>query len=505
MTETQAQALKEFKKYIKQRYFADYISVRTTPTILDLNGNPLHAFFLKKVLYHWNYEVRPTPLSKDDYSYLFGYDAYNSLYAATSRQFIPLDYNPTPKPFKPYLVAHDGDGAITVNTWRPFHLANQECYQHPPAEWFAFLDSMFPSTEEEGDLIQRTVVQYLAHLLRYPSQRGSWALLMPSEQGTGKGVLFNKVIAPMINERLAIETSFTRLFSGFGTQVIADNLLVLIDDPQGQGTTKDVHNALKSIISEPVVRVERKGENAFMSKAYARFVLATNNQVPFRLPSGDRRWFVTDHIKHEQDKETTLSVFIRPLLEWLYPADLQPSPNVHSVYDDAKMNCIYQWFINQDLSDFDPYMPPYTAAKGKLMEMSKTVDDQRFEAFGDCISSIGIDAFHHEVVKSVFELAGGMNDKATNSIKSRLTELGFLYCPKLSSQAAKQWETTGGAIWYKHDVLGRVSKGKVSVKHTEAASVIGVLEDDFIKILSSSGLLKQELTEGQVIGWETTL
>lgn len=465
---------KEFLKYVRERYFMDFIHQNSKHKIVDRSGNQMDVSFLSKVFVHWNYQIRSTPLPRNIFELCNPASVYTHLYAATSKQFIPKNYvlvnGQLPK-FKIVEPVPDGDGAVIINTFRPFELAAQDCYQQPPQCWFDFLDSMFPETEEEGDLIKRTVVQFFAHLLKYPANRGSWSLMLPSEQGTGKGVLINKIIEPMIQGRVHTETSFGDLMKSFGTSAIADNLLVLIDDPKGQGATKEVHNALKSMISEPLIRVERKYETAFMAKAYARIVLASNYEVPFRLPEGDRRWFVTNKIIHQVDKETTLATIIRPLLDWLYPRELQQVPNTHTVYDPYKLNCLWTWFTEQDLSDFDSYLPPMTKAKALMMDASKTVDDKRFESFISVLNDLDCNAFHHDVVKTLFDLKGSINDQATNIIKHRLAEHGFVFCPKLDSKIAAESGIKGGQVWYKFSVLGNNNK-KPTIKHTLAAKHI---------------------------------
>lgn len=241
-------------------------------------------------------------------------------------------------------------GSLWCNTYRQFKPIPAD---KPISPLFPeFLERLFPD-----DADRHTCVQYFAHAIQKPEERPSWHLLLVSESGTGKGFLFNEILTPLLLHT-SIAQSFTKVTSQFST-ILEDNLVCLLDDPR-KGS-EETMTRLKSILSEESALVEHKGETARMVRTYTRFILASNLDRPLRLDEDDRRWFAPAKLVHKVSKEETQE-FISTLAAWLK--------------EPESLSLIYNWFMQYDLTDFNPKHIAQSEQLKAMIGMSKNALDE---------------------------------------------------------------------------------------------------------------------------------
>lgn len=517
LTEQEANYLAAFRKYARSKYYQDHVHDNNKDGLIRADGQAFIKNFLRKVIHNWHWNVQELHNPKESSSLLrvlFSKlnDIYNALDAATSMQYIPRDYIKTnyqgntreevmrlhgvESPLaaeanfsyqldKHVIPVKGGDGDVILNTWRPWGLCNQPCFEEPPQIWFDFLDAMFPPTEEEDRTCQDYVVKWLAYTLKYQSTRPITGILCRSAQGTGKGTLIQSIIAPLLNGRVHTITKFGDLLKETATSLLADNKIMMVDDFPVQ--RKDIAEDLKSVMAEKGGHVRRLYQNPVMCRFYAPFWFNTNSVRPFRIPEDDRRFFCPDFIDHQVDKETTKREIIIPLLNYFYPPELQISEHEHDVIDEARFNCLFQWFMQQDLSTFDPKMPPMTKAKAVLTGMSESLTSKNFTAFFELLERHNVQCIYADWVTTAFNAVDSINSKDLNFIQQRMSEAGFLYCPKLASSSKTGVDVAGGRVWFKESTLGVLRKGKVSIKHTEAAQNLLDTKGALYNALDESG------------------
>jgi hypothetical protein len=246
-------------------------------------------------------------------------------------------------------------GSLWCNTYRQFKpiATNKEL----SPLFTEFLERLFPDPDE-----RHTCVQWLAHCFQKPEQRPSWHLLLISQSGTGKGFLFNQILTPLLLHT-TIAQSFTKVTSQFST-VLEDSLLCLLDDPR-KGSDETM-TRLKSILSEESALVEHKGETARMVRTYTRFILASNLDRPLRLDEDDRRWFAPAKLVHKVSKEETQE-FISRLNSWLE--------------EPESLSIVYEWFMQYDLSGFNPKHIAQSEQLQTMIGMSKNALDEVYADF----------------------------------------------------------------------------------------------------------------------------
>lgn len=120
------------------------------------------------------------------------------------------------------------------------------------------------------------------------------AWVLHGTQGTGKGILFSKVIAPLFEQYAGSVVSNT-LNSNF-LSFHENKLICFIDEvdvdmfekTQGNG----VEAALKNMITDDPETIHRKGVDAYSMPGHVNLIFGSNKNQPVKIPLNDRRYNV---------------------------------------------------------------------------------------------------------------------------------------------------------------------------------------------------------------------
>ncbi len=275
-----------------------------------------------------------------------------------------------------------------LNTFKKHITSTDNCT--PDNLWFEYLERLFPLEDE-----RKIVIKYLAHIFQYPEQRPSWHLLLTSDTGTGKGFLFNDVLSPLLENQTSLCADYSTFMNQFST-ALNGTLLCLLDDPK---TNSDhTQTKLKSKLSEERQLVELKYEQPVMQNIYTRVILASNENRPLMLDENERRWFVPQKIEHKIDRLETQQ-FITKLFNYISTGGL---------------DVIYNWFMVQDLSDFNHKYCPTTDTLNHMIEISVPMLQSDIEEWLE-----EHDVFQWEELKSHFP------NEADNLLRKYVVEAGY--------------------------------------------------------------------------------
>lgn len=280
--------------------------------------------------YEYLFNVLKPKLSFDE----FKYDLRFKLPTVAGTVFSPCN--------TPIISHHNTHYLNTFKSYTPT-TDNQQQADLTPLQ--SFFERLFPIVEE-----REIVLNWISHLIQKPYEKPSFHLMLIGQQGTGKGSLCNALISPLISNQLVSINSYSQLTGRF-SDVLADNLLVVLDDCK-----KGTHNtatALKSLLTEKRVYIERKGTQGKMVNTYSRFVLNSNDQLPIPIEYNDRRWFVSQYMNHVVDRKETQQ-FISSFVKWL----------------ESNIDNVYWYFMNRDITHFNPNDCPMTATKEALQDKS---------------------------------------------------------------------------------------------------------------------------------------
>ncbi|WP_413477770.1 primase-helicase family protein [Vibrio hibernica] len=224
------------------------------------------------------------------------------------------------------------------------------------------LERLIPDKNE-----RHTFTQWLAHMFQRPQERPSWAVMLTSDQGTGKGVLFHKFINPLVSGQ-AVQCSNYTQFLGSHSTALSNNLFVMLDDTKSRSDS--LITELKSKISEPEILVNPKYLQPYKQKVYARILLASNERRPIKLGAEDtRRWFVPAYVQHKVSPEET-QTFISSLLSWLDT-------------DSCALDKVYNYLNEYSLEGFNAGYIEKTEALDLMVEMSVSAKESEVKKWLD--------------------------------------------------------------------------------------------------------------------------
>jgi len=139
-------------------------------------------------------------------------------------------------------------------------------------------------------------IEHFMNWLAYIAQerdRTMTAWIFQGTQGTGKGLLMNKVLAPMFGETQTVIKRASELSEKW-TDFVDGKLLVFIDEVQ-TSAYKDEHSIisnLKNLITEPTVTVRMMNKNSYAVRNHTNWIMASNKPDPVSVDKEDRRFNV---------------------------------------------------------------------------------------------------------------------------------------------------------------------------------------------------------------------
>lgn len=160
------------------------------------------------------------------------------------------------------------------------------------------------------------MLNWLAALIQTRDKIGTcW--LLHGVQGTGKGLLFHKILAPILGIdycRLVEQNTILDDKNAFREQA----LLIMIDEVKAEKSTGDQFlNRVKTMVTESHTAIRRMFKVATHTRVYDNLILTSNQQNPLPLEESDRRVNVTPRV------ETPLEISIEEIMELEDPKTTQ--------------------------------------------------------------------------------------------------------------------------------------------------------------------------------------
>ena len=139
-------------------------------------------------------------------------------------------------------------------------------------------------------------IEYFMNWLAYIVQqreRTMTAWIFQGTQGTGKGLLMNRVLTPMFGNTQTVMKRAGELNEKW-TDFVVGKFIIFIDEVQ-TSAYRDEHSIisnLKNLITEPNVMVRMMNKNAYEVPNYASWIFASNKPDPVSVDKEDRRFNV---------------------------------------------------------------------------------------------------------------------------------------------------------------------------------------------------------------------
>ena len=144
------------------------------------------------------------------------------------------------------------------------------------------------------------LLDFLAHAIQKPEEKPGVMLFFQGGQGTGKGTFF-ELIRKIWRYTTLVVQDVKEVVGDFNGG-LEQHYFVLMDEALFAGDGKSA-NALKSMVTEPVMRINEKNQPRRTIGSKHRFVAATNSDVVGRVDPDDRRFFICE-VSRERQQDT---------------------------------------------------------------------------------------------------------------------------------------------------------------------------------------------------------
>jgi putative DNA primase/helicase len=151
-----------------------------------------------------------------------------------------------------------------------------------PAEWFRFLDQLWP---DDPDSI-RTLQEWMGHLLT-PDTSQQKIMMLIGPKRSGKGTIV-RVIRSLIGSANVVNPTLSSLATNFGLAPLLGKPAAIITDARisGRTDTAVVIERLLSISGEDAQTIDRKHRDVITTKLPTRFMIVSNELPKVKDASG---------------------------------------------------------------------------------------------------------------------------------------------------------------------------------------------------------------------------
>ena len=156
-----------------------------------------------------------------------------------------------------------------------------------------FLDHVFNIITAGDQNLYEYVLNWISFMIQKPGEKIGTALLLISDQGTGKTVFFTDVLCKL-TEGYSIpnENKIENIVGRFNSS-IENKVLIVCNELQSIENARYLNSdALKSIITERNIRYDTKHVKVRDGENVANLIFVSNNILPLKIDNGDRRYVV---------------------------------------------------------------------------------------------------------------------------------------------------------------------------------------------------------------------
>lgn len=166
---------------------------------------------------------------------------------------------------------------------------------------------------------------WLAHIFQRPGEKGSVAVVIRGEKGTGKSIVFD-FVHKLMPSYFFKEANGKRVVGNFNAQY-EHTLLLLMEEAFWAGDQAN-ESTLKDLITSPLIPIERKGVDKYMADNFMRVAMISNEKWVVPAGGRERRFAVfdatNDHIGEigyfrrmkEQMESGGLEAMLHELMNW---------------------------------------------------------------------------------------------------------------------------------------------------------------------------------------------
>ena len=214
------------------------------------------------------------------------------------------------------------------------------------------------------------ILNWISFIVQNPGVKTETALILKGLQGVGKNTFTDVLCEMMSGYSVSNITEISELTGNFNS-VIESKMLLVLNELKNAGEDRLANfNALKSIITDKVIRINEKNQPRRTSENVANFIFCTNNAFPVKIEMGDRRYVVLS-------------------CNGVHKNDFEYWESLNKSFTAEFYSHLLTFFMKRDISKFNPRVIPITEAKKDLIEASRSpLDVWICDKYNDLIKGI---------------------------------------------------------------------------------------------------------------------
>ena len=151
--------------------------------------------------------------------------------------------------------------------------------------WFREHVKLLSSNEPD---VERILLDTIASAVQKPEINRTWALLIYSGQGVGKGAYF-KVIESLVGVQNSSWLKLSQLTGQFQSFMLYSNNLFVREANSKGSDNPQLQATLKELISDDTFQIEMKGVDLQDHRCHYNLYMSTNEANPIKIDNDDRR------------------------------------------------------------------------------------------------------------------------------------------------------------------------------------------------------------------------
>lgn len=196
-------------------------------------------------------------------------------------------HHPARREFRDVVFAPGKEVPGCYNLWKGFAVEARPAPEKCGMYLDHVKDIVCSGNEEHYDYL----IKWMATAVQRPGDPGHVAIVLRGRQGTGKNK-FIDIFGALFGRHYLMIRDSNHLFGTFNAHM-RDCCVLFANEAFWAGNKK--HEAmLKSLVTEPTIMSEGKGENAMVARNCVKLVMASNEEWVVPANHDDRRFFVLD-------------------------------------------------------------------------------------------------------------------------------------------------------------------------------------------------------------------
>ncbi len=248
-------------------------------------------------------------------------------------------------------------GPTRLNLWRGFTVAPKPGSGHQA--WLGHVRDVICSGNVDH---YNYLIRWCARLFQHPATQSEVAIVLKGREGTGKNTFVNAMA--VLLGRHFFESADSSTFLGQFTAHLRDKVLVHANEAFYAGN-KQHDGALKTLITEALVKIEAKGVDLTREPNYMHLIMSSNSEWVVPAGADARRYFVLD-VADVRMQDTDYFAQVNALL-----------------HDRTAQANLLHFLLSMDLTDFNVRKMPVTSA---LLDQKAKSMASEFAWWNQCLT-----------------------------------------------------------------------------------------------------------------------